>query len=127
MRKQKRLSFSARSNACAEGAFVNPHSAYYMYFVKNIIVKGFSSMKSLGIIRKIDGLGRLVLPVEIRRSLSLNLHDPMEFYMDGENIVIRKYNPSCVFCGGVEHTVKFGERLICPECLNSIIGTYSQH
>lgn len=84
-------------------------------------------MKSVGIVRKIDNLGRLCLPVEIRRILGLKLNSPMEFYMDGENVVIRKYDPSCVFCGGVEHTVKFGEKLICPKCLNSIIGTFSQN
>lgn len=84
-------------------------------------------MKSVGIVRKIDNLGRLCLPVEIRRILGLKLNSPMEFYMDGENVVIRKYAPSCVFCKSEENTVKFGDKLICPECLNSIIGIFSKN
>ena len=81
-------------------------------------------MKSIGIVRKIDNLGRLCLPVEIRRVLGLKLNSPMEFYMDGENIVIRKYEPSCVFCRNEANTVKLGDKLICTECLNSLIGMY---
>ena len=81
-------------------------------------------MKSVGIIRKIDNLGRLCLPVEIRRILGLKLNTPVEFYLDGENVVIRKYEPSCVFCGEADNTVKFGDKLICPKCLETIINIY---
>ena len=81
-------------------------------------------MKSIGIIRRIDKLGRLTLPAELRKKLDLDINDPMEFYMDGESIVIRKYSLACVFCGEVDNTVKFGDKLICPKCLETIIGIY---
>ena len=81
-------------------------------------------MKSIGIVRKIDNLGRLCLPVEIRRILGLKLNSPMEFYMDGENVVIRKYEPSCVFCKTEKNTIKFADKLICLNCLKNASELY---
>ena len=55
-------------------------------------------MKSTGIVRKVDELGRVVLPIELRRTLGIEEKDPLEIYMDGPSIVLRKYQVSCVFC-----------------------------
>ena len=56
-------------------------------------------MKATGIVRKVDELGRIVLPIELRRTLNINIKDPLEIYVDGESIMLKKYQPACVFCG----------------------------
>ncbi|HBP64863.1 MAG TPA: AbrB family transcriptional regulator, partial [Desulfosporosinus sp.] len=56
-------------------------------------------MKSTGIVRKVDELGRIVLPMELRRTLGIAEKDAMEIYVDQEKIILKKYEPACVFCG----------------------------
>ena len=56
-------------------------------------------MKSTGIVRKVDELGRIVLPIELRRTLNIDEKDSLEIYVDGASVILRKYEPSCVFCG----------------------------
>ena len=56
-------------------------------------------MKATGIVRKVDELGRIVLPIELRRTLNIDIKDPLEIYVDGESIMLKKYQPACVFCG----------------------------
>ena len=56
-------------------------------------------MKSTGIVRKVDELGRVVLPIELRRTLEIAEKDPMEVFVDGSTIILKKYEPSCIFCG----------------------------
>ena len=56
-------------------------------------------MKATGIVRKVDELGRIVLPIELRRTLNINIKDPLEIYVDGESIMLKKYQPACVFFG----------------------------
>lgn len=56
-------------------------------------------MKSTGIVRKVDDLGRIVLPIELRRTLDINERDSIEIFVDGNQIVLKKYSPSCIFCG----------------------------
>ena len=83
-------------------------------------------MKSLGIVRKIDELGRIVLPVELRRKLGIEIHDAMEIYTDDNNIVLRKYEPSCIFCGDAKNVFRFGGKNICPNCAKAIVGYVSE-
>ena len=56
-------------------------------------------MKSTGIVRKVDELGRIVLPIELRRTLDIAEKDAIEIYVDGESIILKKYEPTCIFCG----------------------------
>ncbi|MEG2003502.1 MAG: AbrB/MazE/SpoVT family DNA-binding domain-containing protein [Clostridia bacterium] len=77
-------------------------------------------MKSTGIVRKLDSFGRLVLPAETRKSLDINEKDPVEFFIDGDKMVIRKYNPACMFCGESEETLLFEGKLICKSCIKKI-------
>ena len=77
-------------------------------------------MKSTGIIRKIDTLGRIVLPIEIRRSLDINVKDPVEIFIDNERIILQKYSPSCIFCGDADNIVFFNGKRICSKCLEEI-------
>lgn len=77
-------------------------------------------MKSTGIVRKVDELGRVVLPIELRRTLDINLKDSLEIYVDGEKIILKKYSPACIFCGEAEDIVYYKGKNICPICLNSL-------
>ncbi len=77
-------------------------------------------MKSTGIVRKLDDLGRIVLPIELRRTLDIADKAPLEIFVDGDSIVLHKYAPSCVFCGSKHTTVEYMERSICADCLNKL-------
>ncbi|MDH7564948.1 MAG: AbrB/MazE/SpoVT family DNA-binding domain-containing protein [Clostridiales bacterium] len=77
-------------------------------------------MKSLGIVRKIDELGRIVLPIELRRTYEVNVGDPLEIYTEGKMIIIKKYAPECVFCGNAGNVEEFKGKNICPSCKNEI-------
>jgi len=77
-------------------------------------------MKATGIVRKIDPLGRLVLPIEIRRVLDINEKDAMEIFIEGDSIILKKYAPGCVFCGNVGEGINFKGKIICKACSNTI-------
>lgn len=74
-------------------------------------------MKSTGVVRQLDALGRVVIPIEIRRTMDINEKDMLEIYVNGEEIVLKKYQPSCIFCGQVENVINFHQKLVCRECL----------
>ena len=74
-------------------------------------------MKSTGIVRRIDELGRIVLPVELRRTLNLEVRDPVEIFIDGDAIVLRKYDAACLFCGGTRELLSYRGKQICRSCL----------
>ena len=77
-------------------------------------------MKATGIIRKIDDLGRIVIPKEIRKKLGINIKDPMEIYADSNSITFRKVEDKCVFCGESKNLISFKEKLICKKCFDSL-------
>ncbi|GAA5344167.1 AbrB family transcriptional regulator [Planifilum fimeticola] len=77
-------------------------------------------MKATGIVRKVDELGRVVLPVELRRTLGIDVRDPLEIYVDGGSIVLKKYTPSCLFCGQSKDMIVFRNRNICRSCLTEL-------
>ncbi len=77
-------------------------------------------MKSTGIVRKVDELGRVVIPIELRRTLDISRRDSLEIYVDGDNIILRKYEPGCVFCGSVEDTRQYRGKTVCESCLDEI-------
>lgn len=79
-------------------------------------------LKSTGIVRKVDELGRVVLPIELRRTLQIEDHDPLEIYVDGERIVLRKYQPACVFCGLADDVATFKGKNVCRSCRSSMAG-----
>lgn len=78
-------------------------------------------MKSTGIVRKVDELGRVVLPIELRRTLDIAERDALEIFIDGSNIILKKYEPACIFCGNAKDVSVFKGRNICPDCIRSII------
>ncbi len=77
-------------------------------------------MKSTGIVRKVDELGRIVLPIEMRRTLDIAEKDALEIYVEGDSIILRKYQPACIFCDNMKNVVSFQGKNICPDCLEKI-------
>ena len=74
-------------------------------------------MKSTGIVRNIDELGRIVLPIEIRKVLDINQRDAIEIFTDDDKIILQKYQPSCIFCNNTENIVYFNGKRICANCV----------
>ncbi|MBQ4354141.1 MAG: AbrB/MazE/SpoVT family DNA-binding domain-containing protein [Clostridia bacterium] len=77
-------------------------------------------MKSLGIVRKVDELGRIVLPIETRKRLGLGPKDPVEIFVEKDRVVLKKYEPSCIFCGDADDIVLYKEKRICKACLEEL-------
>ena len=80
-------------------------------------------MKSTGMVRRIDELGRIVIPKEIRKKLGINIKDPMEIYADSNSVTLRKIEDKCVFCGGTKNLNSFKEKLICQNCFDELYKT----
>jgi AbrB family transcriptional regulator, transcriptional pleiotropic regulator of transition state genes len=76
-------------------------------------------MRPIGIVRKVDELGRVVIPIELRRSLKIDEKDPLEIYVAGEKIYLAQYKPACIFCGSTTDIVHFKGKNICRSCLKS--------
>ena len=88
-------------------------------------------MKSTGIVRKVDELGRIVLPiemgrivlpVEMRRTLDIAEKDALEIYVEGSSVILKKYKPSCIFCDAVKDVTEFKGKNVCPKCLKELKG-----
>jgi len=79
-------------------------------------------VKSTGIVRKVDELGRVVIPIELRRTLSINEKDALEIYVDNDRIILRKYEPTCacVFCGNADNVTQFRGKNICADCMKEM-------
>ena len=81
-------------------------------------------MKATGMVRRVDELGRIVLPAEIRQAMDIQLKDSLEIYTEGDTIVLKKYQQSCVFCKESEDLELFEEKRICHACLAKIKSTF---
>jgi transcriptional pleiotropic regulator of transition state genes len=77
-------------------------------------------MKSTGIVRRIDDLGRVVIPKELREVLNINIKDSLEIFTENKTIILKKYNPGCVFCEKVDNVVRFKQSNICSNCLKEL-------
>ncbi len=78
-------------------------------------------MKSTGIVRKVDELGRIVLPIEIRKNMDIaNKGDAVEIFIDDEKIILKKYQPACIFCGNADNVTFYKGKLICRDCMTDI-------
>lgn len=80
------------------------------------------AMKSTGIVRRVDDLGRVVIPIELRRTLRISEKDPMEIFVDGDKIILKKYDPTCIFCGRVEDVRIFRDKNVCQHCFTEMQG-----
>lgn len=73
-------------------------------------------MRATGVVRKLDDLGRLVFPIELRRTLNINEGDPMEIFVDEGSILLKKYQPECIFCGEAKDVSNYKGKNICADC-----------
>lgn len=77
-------------------------------------------MKSTGIVRKVDELGRVVIPIEIRNKFDIAEKDPIEIYVDGSCIILKKYEPNCIFCGNAKNLISYKDKLVCSKCAEKL-------
>jgi transcriptional pleiotropic regulator of transition state genes len=85
-------------------------------------MKGALWMKSTGIVRKVDELGRIVIPKELRKVLEIDIKDPIEIFTQEDKIILKKYhaNLSCIFCGNADNVEFFKQKIVCHECIESL-------
>lgn len=77
-------------------------------------------MKSTGVVRKIDELGRIVLPSELRRVYGIREGDQLDISVDGEQIILQKRRDLCLFCGADEPSIEFRDRMVCELCAGEL-------
>ena len=77
-------------------------------------------MKSTGIVRRIDELGRIVLPMEIRNTFDINAKDPLEIFVEEDKIILKKYEPCCIFCGNASDNVMLNNKRVCKNCIEKL-------
>ena len=77
-------------------------------------------MKSTGIVRKVDELGRIVLPIELRRTLDIAQKDSLEIYVDGDSVILKKYEPECIFCSKTDNVFSYFGKNICASCIDEL-------
>lgn len=77
-------------------------------------------MKPAGVVRKVDQLGRIVLPKSLRKRYQMNEGDPVEILVQGDHIILERYRPKCVFCGSMEQVSEFKDRSICTQCMHEM-------
>ena len=77
-------------------------------------------MTSTGIVRRIDSVGRFVLPIELRRTLEIGDSDSLEIFIEDNTIVLKKYQPACIFCGNARDVSAYKGKNICVNCRHEI-------
>ena len=77
-------------------------------------------MRSTGVVRKLDELGRIVIPIELRRTMDIGLRDTLEIFVEDDSIILKKYHPACIFCNDARDVVPFHDKLICKRCLEQL-------
>ncbi len=79
-------------------------------------------MKATGFVRKIDDLGRMVIPKELREAMGIDFKDPIEIFVDDDNIIVlKKYAPTCIICGSSENIIEHGGKEVCKECWDDML------
>ena len=78
------------------------------------------AMKSTGVVRQLDTLGRSVLPIELRRTMDISFKDMIEIFVEDDRIVLKKYHPACIFCGDARNVVTFKDKLVCQNCMDEL-------
>lgn len=112
---------------------IKPKDPLEIYFLKDsdmIIMSKYgseasgntaSSLNSTGIVRDVDSLGRIVIPKELRKIMHIEPKDPLEIYVDGSSIALKKYKPACIFCDGAENVVTLNDHKICKDCIDKLV------
>ena len=90
-------------------------------FCAIMVIKGRKiNMKSIGTVRKIDELGRIVLPIETRRNIGLEPRDGVEIYVEEDRVILKKYEPCCIFCGEADNVIYFHDKRVCRACIAAL-------
>ena len=79
-------------------------------------------MRATGTVRHIDNLGRVVLPIELRRTYDMNEGDGVEIYTDEDKIILKKYQPACIFCDSTDGVKTFKGKKVCSDCRKELRG-----
>lgn len=77
-------------------------------------------MKSTGVVRQLDTLGRVVIPIELRRTMDIAVKDTLEIFVEGDQIILKKYHPCCIFCNEANDVVHYKGKLVCKKCLEEL-------
>ena len=77
-------------------------------------------MKSTGIVRKVDELGRIVLPIELRRTLDIAERDSLEIFVSEDTVILKKFQPACIFCDSSKNIISFKGKNVCSACISSL-------
>ena len=77
-------------------------------------------MKSTGVVRKLDDLGRIVIPIELRRTMDIGLRDTLEIFVEDDKIILKKYHPACIFCNEATDVIQFEGKNVCKNCLEKM-------
>lgn len=77
-------------------------------------------MKSTGVVRKLDNLGRIVIPIELRKSMGIEIKDTLEIFTEGDQIILKKYQPGCIFCGDARNVRIFHGKMLCDKCVEEL-------
>lgn len=77
-------------------------------------------LKSTGIVRKVDELGRIVLPIELRRTLDINEKDELEIYVDGNTVVLKKHESTCMICQSKNNLKEINGKYVCTDCISEL-------
>lgn len=77
-------------------------------------------MKATGVVRQLDALGRIVLPIELRRTMDIAVKDMLEIFVEDDQIVLKKYHPCCIFCGDARDVEPYKDKLVCKKCLSEL-------
>lgn len=78
------------------------------------------AMKSTGVVRQLDTLGRIVLPIELRRTMDIGVKDMVEIFVEDDKIILKKYHPACIFCGDARDVVPYKGKLVCKACMTEL-------
>ncbi|NDO18883.1 AbrB/MazE/SpoVT family DNA-binding domain-containing protein [Lachnospiraceae bacterium MD329] len=84
-------------------------------------------MKAIGVVRRVDKLGRIVVPVEVRREFGIEIQDPVEIFTEDDSIILKKYCKNCTFCGNADDVRQFEGKNICSACMEAIADEINKH
>ena len=77
-------------------------------------------MKSTGVVRKVDELGRIVVPIELRRTMDIAVKDTLEIFVEGDQIILKKYHPACMFCDDTQNVTPYKGKMVCNSCMEEL-------
>jgi transcriptional pleiotropic regulator of transition state genes len=83
-------------------------------------------MKATGVVRKLDALGRIVIPIELRKTMGIEISDSLEIFTEGGKIILQKYAPGCVFCGESKETIMNCGKMVCTQCAKALARTLKE-